>query len=252
MQAAIMQPYFFPYAGYFALIRHADVFVLFDTPQFIRHGWIERNRIIGPQGDPVYIRVPLEKQSRDTAICDMHVRETDDWRRKILAQLTHYKKRAPFYQEVTELIEESLASGFDTITEVNHATLQSVCRYLGIETPIHIWSQMELEIPPVYAPDEWALQICRAIGATTYINPPGGMSFFNPVKYRLAGLDLRFMRTIASPYRQLEPGFTPNLSIIDMMMFNSPDTINTMLNQIEYLYHDEPGSSLHDAVGYPG
>ncbi len=95
MKLAIMQPYFLPYLGYFALIKHTDKFIVFDTPQYIRHGWIERNRILKPSEGWQYINVPLEKRPRDIAIKDLRIRQNDDWRRKILAQLEHYKKRLP-------------------------------------------------------------------------------------------------------------------------------------------------------------
>ena len=97
MKLAIMQPYFFPYIGYWSLIKQTDHFMIFDTPQFMRRGWIERNRILKQQGDWQYISVPLEKKPLDTPINQMVIRSNESWKEKIKNQLMHYKKKAPYF-----------------------------------------------------------------------------------------------------------------------------------------------------------
>ena len=98
MKLAIMQPYFMPYIGYISLIKNTDQFILFDTVQFIRHGWIERNRILKPNEGWQYIQVPLIKDNgRDTVIKNVRINNAENWKSKIIAQLQHYKKKAPNY-----------------------------------------------------------------------------------------------------------------------------------------------------------
>jgi hypothetical protein len=99
-----MQPYFFPYLGYFSLIQNTDKWIVFDEVQFIRHGWIERNRILKPGDGWQYISVPLEKHSRETLIKEIKIRNSEDWKGKILRQLEHYKKIAPYYSDVIEFL----------------------------------------------------------------------------------------------------------------------------------------------------
>ncbi len=94
MKVAIMQPYFMPYIGYISLIKHSDVFILFDPVQFIRHGWIERNRILKQNEGWLYIQVPLLKSGRDTLIQDCLIDNSKDWKNKILSQLQIYKKKS--------------------------------------------------------------------------------------------------------------------------------------------------------------
>ena len=105
MKVGIMQPYFFPYSGYFSLIKATETFILLDEVQFIRHGWIERNRILKPNEGWQYIHCPIEKHSRETRIRDIEIRNQENWKNKILAQLIHYKKKAPYYNEVISLLE---------------------------------------------------------------------------------------------------------------------------------------------------
>ena len=118
-----MQPYFLPYQGYFSLIKEVDLFILLDDVQFIRHGWIERNRILKPQESWQYIKVPLVKHPRETKIKDIKISYNEDWRKKMLAQIGHYKKRAPFYREGSELLTRILEFEFSSISELNFHSL---------------------------------------------------------------------------------------------------------------------------------
>lgn len=235
MKIAIMQPYFFPYLGYFALIKHTEQFILFDTPQFIRHGWIERNQILKPDGELLYIKVPLKKHSRETPINKIEINNNEKWREKILAQLIPYKKKAPYYKDVINLINSIFNLKSESIAELNYISLLETCKYLGINTPITIWSKMDVQIEKVNAPDEWALKICKAIKADVYYNPTGGMSFFDINKYKNEGIDIFFLKYVPETYNQITDKFVPFLSIIDVMMFNSPEKINSLLENYELL-----------------
>lgn len=231
MKIAIMQPYFFPYLGYLSLLKHTDQFILFDTVQFKRHGWIERNRILKPNEGWQYIQVPLQKYSRDTLIKDIKINNTSRWDEKILAQLQHYKKRAPYYFETVELLKSVFDNKFDDIVSLNKSALVAVSKYLEIEKPIKIFSNMNLSIDKINEPDEWALNICKALGnIDEYWNPPGGKSFFDRKKYSQANINLKFHSINISEYKQKNNIFEPCLSIIDVIMFNSPSKINQMLD----------------------
>jgi len=235
MKLAIMQPYFMPYIGYFSLIKHVDEFILFDSPQFIRHGWIERNRILKQNGEPLYIKVPLEKHQRDVKINNLVIKNTENWKEKIIAQLAPYKKKAPNYWKVISLIKEIFEFENESIVEINYNSLNKICEYIGISTPINIWSEMNIKINTVNAPDEWALNICRALHADTYYNPIGGITFFDKSKYEKNDIDLKFMETKAIEYKQFNNEFEPFLSIIDVMMFCEIDTVNSMIDNSKFI-----------------
>ena len=236
MKIGIMQPYFFPYLGYFSLIKHTDRFILFDTVQFIRHGWIERNRILNPNGDWQYIKVLLVKFSQSTIIKDIQINNNFGWREKIFAQLQHYKKKAPNYTIVIELLEDIFSADYFDIVSLDLNSLIKVADYLGINTSIEVFSSMGLAIEKVNAPDEWALNICKALGnVEEYWNPPGGASFFDKVKYEKAGIKLKFHSIKLTEYIQRQSIFIPGLSIIDVMMFNSINDINEMLDNYEFV-----------------
>lgn len=230
MTLSIMQPYFLPYLGYFSLIKHTDEFILFDTPQFIRHGWIERNQILKQNGEPMYIRVPLNKFSREEKINDISINNTENWKSKILAQLIPYKKKAPNYWQIIKLLKEIFELETNSIVKLNQYSLQKISQYLGISTPIKIWSEMNVDIDPVNAPDEWALNICKALKAKTYYNPIGGTDFFDRSKYEKENIDLKFMDLIPLEYDQGHDEFVPFLSIIDVLMHSNIKSINEMID----------------------
>lgn len=231
MKLAIMQPYFFPYIGYFSLIMQSDEFIVFDTPQFMRKGWIERNRIGKLTGGSVYIKVPLNKADLSTKIKDMSIDNTSDWRGKILSQLEIYKKRAPFYDDVLALIKEVLNTETSSIVHLNKTALEKVCNYLSIDRKFKVFSEMNLEIESPQAPDEWALNICKALDVKSYVNAAGGESFFDQKKYTNNNIQLCFINQPIEKYKQFGHEFEPGLSIIDVMMFNSPEEIIQMLSQ---------------------
>lgn len=231
-----MQPYFMPYLGYFSLIKHTDRFILFDTVQFIRHGWIERNRILKPNEGWQYIKVPLKKHARETVIKDIEICNDQKWKEKIAAQIQHYKRTAPFYNNVINLLNDCFACEYNDITRLNEKVCNVVCDYLNIFTPIHIFSTMGFKIEAALKPDEWALNICKAVGGVTeYWNPPGGMSFFDRDKYEKNNIKLKFHQMKLNAYDQGRPSFEPGLSIIDVMMFNGPEEISQMLDNYELL-----------------
>lgn len=233
-KVAIMQPYFFPYPGYVGLIKNVDEFILFDTPQFIRHGWIERNRVLKQTGGWLYIKVPLVKHSRETTIKDIVIDNGQDWRSTILSQLAVYKKIAPHYRPVMDMINSVLENKYNDIVSLNQDCLQAICDYLGITTAIKVYSKMDLQVEPAQAPDEWALNICKAMGGVDeYWNPPGGQAFFDKAKYDAAGLELRFFSIKSKEYDQHRQPFESGLSIVDMLMFNSIDEVNARLSNYE-------------------
>ncbi len=234
MKVAIMQPYFAPYLGYISLIKHSDEFILFDTVQFIRHGWIERNRVLKQNDGWLYIQVPLEKISRETVIKDVKINNEIEWKKKILSQLVVYKKVAPHYYKVIKLLENVFQNEYTSIVTLNKVLLEEICVYLGFEKTLSVFSEMNLQIEEPKNADEWALNICKVLGENiTYINPIGGLDFFDRKKYTDNNISIYFQKMYLELYNQKRENFEAGLSIIDVMMFDSVEEINVMLDKFE-------------------
>jgi hypothetical protein len=231
-----MQPYFFPYLGYFSLIKHTDRFILFDAVQFIKQGWIERNRILKPENGWQYISVPLMKHSRDIKIKDVRISNNFEWQDRLLRQLEHYKKSAPYYAETMAVVQSSLCFDADTITFLDKHILENVCEYLKIKARFDVLSEMRLDYEEPKAADEWPISICNALGGVDeYWNPEGGLAFFDRKKFGPDTVDIHFMKMNLQPYFQKCSEFESSLSIIDVMMFNSPEKISSMLDAFDLL-----------------
>ena len=231
-----MQPYFFPYLGYFSLIKATDKWVIFDTPQYEYRSWINRNRIIDPNHNGwIYITVPVSRHKLKTPINKIQIYNRINWRKKIISQLGYYRKRAPYYNRVVEFLTETLDYKTDSLSELNVHTLKETCTYLGIAFNYQVFSEMNLDVEPVNARDEWGLNICKAMGMNSFINPERGQSFVSREKYKKKGVQLRFLIYNHPEYDQKRDEFIPALSIIDAMMFNTPEEINQMLDEYKLI-----------------
>ena len=231
MKLGIMQPYFFPYLGYFALIHDSDRWVVFDTAQYIRHGWVNRNRVLHPVQGWQYVVIPVKKNHLSTPIFEIEISGHVDWRSRVTGQLQHYRKRAPYFRDVMEVVEDCFSLITDSLSEVNIYCLKKVCEYLGIKFQVESYSDMDLNIGENHAPGDWALLIASALGATEYVNPPRGQDIFSRQAFEDQGIKLTFRKTPAMEYACGNYSFEPDLSIIDVMMWNTPSEIVNYLNQ---------------------
>jgi len=234
MKTALMQPYFFPYLGYFQLIHSVDEFVIFDQAQHIRRNWITRNRILSPHKETVYINIPVSKASRETKIKDIHIDNDFNWQEKIVQQLLYYKE-APNYIVVMKLLNEIFSVKFDFISQFNIFLLKETCSFLNIRTNITVLSEKFPEIVDANEADEWGIKVSQALNATTYINAIGGKEFYNQEKYNSNGLDIQFINPILNPYKQVNNHFVPALSIIDVMMFNNTREVMDMIEEYSFV-----------------
>lgn len=233
MKLAGMQPYFFPYLGYFDLIYNADKWIIFDTPQYIKNGWVNRNRILHPSRGWQYLIVPLEKHSLSTPINEVRIFENKDWKGAIIRQLFHYHKTAPFYKETVSFVEDCLTHNENLLSKLNIYILEKVCSLLEIPFHYSIFSEMNLDLGPIEKSGDWALRICQALGATTLVNPPGGRHLYDPDEFRGYGINLIIREFPNMLYSTAAYTFEPALSIIDVLMWNSPEQIKHYLQQVK-------------------
>lgn len=225
----VMQPYFFPYFEQFRLIAACDLWVAFDIVQFSRKSWINRNRVLNREKGTVYVSVPVKHNGLKVTIKDAEIDHAQDWRSDVLNKLKVYRKRAPHYEEVVELVADSIHGNYCTLGELNTEILRRVCRFLDIQTPIVPASNLPITLPCEAEPDEWALQISIGLQAAEYRNSAGGKEFFDVNKYAANGIKLSFHEHIARSYRTSDLVFVPDLSVIDWLMWNDLQTLKEWL-----------------------
>lgn len=235
MKLSIMQPYFFPYLGYYQLVMAADTFVFLDDVNYINRGWINRNRIL-MNGTPQYFTVPLEGASQNRLISEIEIQNAQPWKRKMLQSFQHNYSKAPFYTSAMQVVHEVLDTDHTLISDLCEASVKAVMRYLGVEKNYHRSS--ELDTDDVKA-QERILAICRSLGASIYINPVGGVDLYEPTDFEKNGMDLRFCKMQKDPYTQWGDEFVDGLSIIDHLMFRSTEDIIRGLGKYSLLTHKE-------------
>lgn len=226
MKLGIMQPYFFPYIGYWQLLNAVDTYVIYDDVNFIKGGWINRNRILA-NGKPQNINVILDKPSSNKKINETKIKNDHHCYGKILKTLELSYHRAPQYEEVIQFLEPVLTFQTDNLADYLSNSIRAVCSYLEISTRILLSSEIEKD-NELKAQDK-VLDICTRLGATEYYNAIGGKELYDASVFQEKGIDLRFLHTDGVTYKQLKEEFIPNLSIIDVMMFNAIKTVKEIL-----------------------
>lgn len=231
MRLAVMQPYLFPYIGYFQLMRAADLFVAYDDVAFIKQGWIARNRL-NIRGEAALFSVPIQGASsfrliRDTRVCP---RQYPGWRENFFKTIQANYARAPYRDSVLPLLEAVFGPGPEGIADLALASLLAVRDMLGlacrVERSSALYDNSRL------GGQERILDICRLSGATVYINAPGGAALYDRETFRRNGVELFFLESATVVYDQhLGLPFVPNLSIIDVLMHNPVERVREFLDQ---------------------
>ena len=229
MAVAIMQPYFFPYLGYFQLVQAVEHFVLYDDVMFIKKGWINRNRI-WMQGQDFLFTIPLEKQSQNKTIRESTVAWNADFPSKFLVQLRSAYKKAPHVDAVMSLIEGVLAEKPISLADLAGNSIQATWNYLGLSKKFYLSS--ELSVSSDLGRAERLMEITKSLGETVYINAANGQALYDKPSFAEQGVTLQFIQGDLPAYKQgNSPEFLAGLSMIDVMMWNDIPTIRDMLTR---------------------
>lgn len=229
MKLGVMQPYLFPYIGYFQLIKSVDLFVIHDNVQYIKGGWINRNRIL-VNGEPRYFILPIHAGVSSNLINER--RFTPKFQKDkdaVLRQIQGAYHKAPHFAETFELVEECFQTSNNNLSAFITQTVQLCCRHLEISTPFRLASALS-----IYANlrgQEKVIAINKHFGSDHYVNPVGGMELYDRHEFLQHAIRLSFIKTEDIQYPQLGGKFVPNLSIIDVLMNNNRDVVLNFLSR---------------------
>ncbi len=228
-----MQPYFFPYIGYFQLINAVDKFVIYDDVNYINKGWINRNNILINKSTSL-VKVPLLSASQNRQIKDIEVIPDNVWKKKLLKTISLSYKKSCFFGTIFPKLEEILLSDYRTISDLNYLAITNICSYLNINTDIKK-SSVDYENTHLKGENR-IIDICMKEKACMYINPKGGKNLYKYDKFDSNLISLKFIFPKNISYDQNISSFVPYLSMIDTLMFCSSDEIQSnLLNQYDLL-----------------
>jgi hypothetical protein len=221
---AVMQPYFFPYIGYFQLVHACDTFVFYDDVTYIKSGWINRNRIL-MHNAPCYFIVPVSGASSSKLINEVAA-NTD--LRKLEKTIVQAYRKAPYFNEVIDIILCVIRSRESKISSIAGLSVKSVSNYLGLDKNFLYSSNVSPCTRGLERSDR-LIAMARQYGCDSYINSSGGIELYEKCYFAAQGVDLKFIYPELLPYRQYGREFIAGLSIIDVLMFNSRDRVIEML-----------------------
>ncbi len=220
-----MQPYFFPYIGYWQLINAVDKFVIYDNIQYTKKGWINRNRFLLNNKDEIF-SIPLKKDSDYKNVAERAISPTFD-KRNLVSKFQNAYSKAPFKRGIMPLLEKIIYYENNNLFEYVYNSVLEICNYLEITTEIIVSSEINIE-HSLKSKDK-VIAIVKALNGSEYINPIGGIELYDKKEFENNNIKLNFLKANEIIYNQNAETFIPRLSIVDTMMFNSKDEVKLML-----------------------
>lgn len=227
MRLAIMQPYFMPYLPYWQMINAVDVFVVYDDVNYINRGWINRNFILLKQ-QPNLLTIPLRGASQFSHINQIKVSDDMPVKLKLLRKIKAAYGKAPYFDIVYPILDSIILYKSKFIIDILIYQFQILKNYLSIDTEFLISSKLGHSCN--LKGSKRILSICKYLHADTYINAIGGRELYDREEFNSENIQLFFIENEAKPYKQFGESFVPNLSMIDVLMFNSAQAVREMMN----------------------
>lgn len=229
MKIAIMQPYIFPYIGYFQLIQAVDKMVFYDDVNYIKRGWINRNRIL-VNNEANLFTIPVLQASQNKLINEIELGIDNKWLRQFFATLEYNYKKAPYYKPILALIKTIFNQPHKTISDLAIASIIHISNHLELSTVFELSS---LNYPYTKGMDkaDRLIEITKINNAQTYVNPSGGKELYQKEYFLERGVNLLFIENTIKPYPQFNTDFVDGLSILDVLMFNDKKNVMNLINQ---------------------
>ena len=230
MILAVMQPYLFPYIGYFQLINAVDRFVIYDDVNFINKGWINRNYIIVNKEKSLFT-LPLKSSGQNKIIKDLEISDPAKWKSNFLKTIETSYKKAEHFTLTFELVIKILSFKETNLSAFIANSLNIIKDHLNIDT--HILESSVIYKNAQLKGKDRILDICLKENADEYFNLSGGKTLYSLELFKERGIDLKFIKPLNIRYKQFGNGFLESMSIIDILMFNSKDKVIEFLNNYE-------------------
>jgi len=225
MKLAVMQPYLFPYLGYFQLIYASDLFLIYDDVAYIKQGYINRNSILSPNGTTRFT-IPVPGASSNKLISELEFSQDVS---KTLKTIEQSYSKAPWFEDVFPIIRGTLELSDRSITSVCQRSFEDIFSYLGVEKQFKKTS--ELDYDRSASARDRLVELCKQFGADCYINAPGGRKLYAKQDFAERGIDLKFVESFPVEYSQGKDEFVSNLSIIDVLMHCPPEEVIRLLSK---------------------
>jgi GNAT superfamily N-acetyltransferase len=222
-KVSIMQPYTFPYIGYFHLIEASNLIVFYDDVNYIKRGWINRNRILHDDRDLLFT-VPISNASQNRLINETTPLIDSKWKDTFHKKLTQSYRKAPYFSDVIDRIFSVFEIDYTDVTEMAINSILSVYDYLDLKINYTKSSVCSPETKGMEKADR-LIEITKSLRFNAYANPAGGIELYDKKYFKSKSIELYFVKSKSIEYKQFGNQFVPWLSIIDILMFNDKRTV---------------------------
>lgn len=229
MKIGIMQPYFFPYLGYWQLMNAVDKYVIYDNIQYTKKGWFNRNRFLLNGHDELF-SINLVK---DSDYLDVYERKisSEFERKKLVLKFRNAYMKAPYFKENFGFVEEIINYDNNNLFEYIFNSIVKLHKLFGMKSDLIISSSLKADHS--FKAENRVKAIIKELGGDEYINAIGGRDLYSAEDFAKEGINLQFLKTRDVVYPQFKNDFVSNLSIIDVMMFNSVEQIKKLLGEFD-------------------
>lgn len=228
MKIGIMQPYYFPYIGYWQLMNAVDKYIVYDDVNYIKGGWINRNRLLN-NGSPMYFNVKMTNSSPNLLINQVLVADDDVYKGKQVKTLEMLYKKAPYFNECKDIIETIIMDKEQNLAKYLYNQIIKISCFLDMKTEIIMSSNITKN--NLLKGKDKVIEIVKLLNGDTYINAAGGIELYAKEEFKQNGISLQFIKTNEISYTQYKNEFVPNLSIIDVLMFNGKNGTKRLLSE---------------------
>jgi hypothetical protein len=232
MKVIVMQPYLFPYIGYFQRAVAADKFVFYNDDNYKKGGWVNRNRIL-INGKARYFTLSVVKASPNKLIKDLEIVGDPGNRNRIIDIIKLNYSKAPMFNEIMPVLKELINDPQKNLSNYIESAFRSLCEYLDIK--VNFLRSSEIKKDPALKGQYKIIEILKELGATEYINPIGGAALYSKDIFKENAIKLNFIKMREIAYDQFGRQFVPDLSIVDVLMFNSKEAVKDMLSSYEII-----------------
>lgn len=231
MICAIHQPNYLPYLGFFDKAAQCDIFILYDTTQFRKNGYQNRNRLCSPEGWQ-WITIPV-KHSFGQKICKVEINGSGKVLTANWSKIKTLYGKAPYFNKYSDILENVFCKKYKWIADLSCDFISVIGKILGIRTKFIRSSAL----PEINTMSTKALiDLCKHVKADTYISGKSGADYLQADMFKESGIKLKFQNYIHPVYKQFNNNvFQPNMAAIDLIFNYGDSSFSIMSPSIDNL-----------------
>ncbi len=227
MRIAIMQPGYLPWLGFFELMHHCDLFVIFDDVQYTKKDWRSRNKIRTKDGW-MWLTVPVQtKDRRFQLINEAVIDHTSNWRQKHIKSVEVHYGKARYLKEFFPAFKEIVGFKWERLVDLDLELIKWLAGALGIRRDIVMSSSLKT----TGGREEKIIAVCEALGATELYDTKASSTFLDRAAFENRGIKLEFQDYQHPVYRQLYEPFLAQMSVIDLLFNYGPESLGMILGK---------------------